>query len=203
VGTAAAPAHPQPLPGPGRGHFCSLPTVCPARSKQVADFIKSYRAQAVAAGVKELASVPLLPPEEQATLPEATLQHLRVSSCSKCAAHSSKPSSQPGELRAARAQPVTCTALSRRALQRRARRARGARARARRGPACAPPAGARRPGRERARLEVLERVLGVVQLGRQGRVGRIGRVAAQEGAMRLQVRAHLLQLLRPPGPRSH
>jgi len=44
----------------------------PARSKQLADLKKSYRAQAVAAGVEELAAVPLLTPEEQ-----ATLQHLR------------------------------------------------------------------------------------------------------------------------------
>jgi len=142
--------------------------------------------------------VPLLPPEEQATLPEATLQHLRVFSCSKCAARSSKTSSQPGDLRAARAQPLTCSALSRRALQ---RRARGARARARRGPAHARPLARAAPRAgggacARARLEVLERVLGMVQLGRQVRVGCVGRVAAQEGAVRLQMRAHLLQLLR-------
>ena len=59
-------------------------------------------------------------------------------------------------------------------------------------------AAAPRRARARARLAVLERVLGVVQLGRQVRISRVGRVAAQEGAVRLQVRADLLQLLRGP-----
>jgi hypothetical protein len=40
----------------------------PARSKQVADFKKDYRAQAAAAGVKEVAAVPLPRPKEAATL---------------------------------------------------------------------------------------------------------------------------------------